>query len=152
MEPSMKKFPVNYSKEELIEEIQELWEKLSSSILSDGEKEHIIVKIRMGQIYLNSKNATANNKQLEQIIANNQNTSRNTKILSGILIVIAVGSFIFNLCIPHKAYTTEVSQLVSSIDSIKVHTREMKRYIDEVQTNTKEDIFANGQNTKNIKQ
>lgn len=84
----MKSFPVDYSNEELIEEISKLVTSLSET-MAPGERSSVQTKIDIGQAFLNMKINRKTNSELQSIIRNNRITSILSIFLSLIMLLIA---------------------------------------------------------------
>lgn len=101
---NMKSYPFNFSNEEIIKIINSNLERLKTEVLTEGQKEAITKNIQLGQNQLITNSLSENIQSiinqsgtLNQILVNNKTTSRVTKYLSFIMIIIAIATLIVTI-------------------------------------------------------
>ncbi|MBK7233813.1 MAG: hypothetical protein IPH93_16520 [Saprospiraceae bacterium] len=106
-----KQYPNEFSKQEIIEEINTSYLKLNSSALSEGEKKQLLIYIELGQHQIQILNGELSHLQLQNILNNNQKTS-NSNLFYLFLMLIFTGlgiySSIYNNC------SSEQNKLIQS--------------------------------------
>ena len=107
----MKKYPVEYTKEEIIEEINNSFEKVSNEVLSKGEKEMLIIRIQIGELHLENLLTQENNFRLKDIIENNRKTSRINYFLSILTVLIALSTLYHAIFGREVTYTDELNNI-----------------------------------------
>lgn len=115
----MKKYPIEYSRDEILNKIDAMFNDISdNSKLSKGEKELLLLKIEIGQLFLNAKGISDNVAKLESIIENNNKTVKRTTFLSSLIILIGVVSLIISVLKNTETYKDEMSNIIENNEKI----------------------------------
>lgn len=110
-----KQYPNEFSKQEIIEEINTSYLKLNSSALSEGEKKQLLIYIELGQHQIQILNGELSHLQLQNILNNNQKTSNSNLFLSILMLIftgLGIYSSIYNNC------SSEQNKLIQSLREI----------------------------------
>jgi len=116
----MKKFPTEYSKEELLADINYSFEKLSNNeLLNTGTKNNLISRIQIAQLQLTSLQNKETTEKLNTILDTNNSSSRNTVILSVLMIILAVITILQAMLKSEIDYTQFNKSQIEELNAIK---------------------------------
>lgn len=129
----MKKFPTEYTKTELISEIEDSFNKLfDNKLLNTGEKQSIILKIQIAQLQLNNILNNESASHLNQIYISNKKSSKNTLVLSVLMIILVFITVIAPFIIPSENYKNPIKRQLELQNTIVDEIHNSSKSIDTI--------------------